>query len=82
MSARLLTPLRLNFTNMKTKKTVLLLAVLMVATLCFCGCATQQTSYTGGEVCGFTPYQKQYRAKKPQVHPAPDTPIGGDYMRY
>ena len=66
---------------MKTKKTILLLAVLTVATLGCCGCSTQ-TSYTGGEVCGFTPYQKPFRAKKAPVHPAPDTPIGGDYMRY
>ena len=66
---------------MKTKKTVLLLAVLMVAALGCCSCSTQ-TSYTGGEVCAFTPHQKQFRAKKPLVHPAPDTPIGGDYMRY
>lgn len=68
--------------NMKTKKTVLLLTVLMVLSLCCGSCATQKSNYSGGEVCGFTPYQKQFRTKKPQVHPAPDTPIGGDYMRY
>lgn len=68
--------------TMKTKKVILLLMALMVLSLCFCGCATQQANYSGGEVCGFTPYQKQFRSKKPQVHPAPDTPIGGDYMRY
>ncbi len=67
---------------MKTKKIILFLASIIILSLLCCSCATQQANYSGGEVCGFTPYQKQFRAKKPQVHPAPDTPIGGDYMRY
>lgn len=67
---------------MKTKKIILFLASVIILSLLCSGCATQQANYSGGEVCGFTPYQKQFRTKKPQVHPAPDTPIGGDYMRY
>lgn len=67
---------------MKMKKTALFLTVLMILSLILCSCSTTKADYSGGEVCGYTPYMKPFRSKKPVVHPAPETPIGGDFMRY
>lgn len=51
---------------------------------CFCSSCTSSTEHLSANDngCGFTPYKPLNKTKKVVVHPAPTTPIGGNYNQY